>query len=211
MIIVFKKISTLDVFNNPWLYFVYEDSDDRDRYSPVNGFDLFPNTTGIRTSKCCSKKSWCYYTDKEVKENISKIAEDLDFIESYLEQGNLVVFPLAVIGEHLRATAPETHQYLHNRIYNMLAKYKVEQPYENFAAKLFSATDLRGTNKLDKNAFEASLGRLYDHLRGVAVGVDELRAPMLRRLMGDCEVLLKQVKRSHLKVTPFIPKPRDLN
>lgn len=127
MIKLWKGKWTLqDALDNPDKYFVFGDNDQRKGTGGQACIRPAKNSIGIRTKKYPSMNRNAFYTDDEFQENVRKIDEDIDKIET-IYRGNTIVY-LAENGygnglAKLKQKAPKTYEYLWNRLNTLYNKW----------------------------------------------------------------------------------------
>ncbi len=130
--IIFQKfIYREDLINNRHIMYVFGDNEMREGHGgQAKEMRGESNAFGIRVKKAPKNNPAVYYTDKEYKQNIEKINEDFNGLEKYLEAGWLVVIPLDGIGTglaRLKELAPQTLQYITDRINQLTVKYRIDK------------------------------------------------------------------------------------
>jgi hypothetical protein len=108
-------ITRSDVQTNRESIFVFGDNDQRSGFGgQAKEMRGEPNVVGIRVKKYPSMNSDAFYKDSEYKNNIIKIAEDINNLEKQA-YNKTIVFPSNGIGTgmaKLNITSPKTFEYL---------------------------------------------------------------------------------------------------
>jgi len=114
--------------NNPTAYFIFGDNDQR---VGVGGQAKIcrgkPNCIGVRTKALPTYGPEAFYYDRDFEQNRIKIDEDFAEVEKLLESGSVVYWPACGIGTgraNLKENAPETLNYINEKMLGLLKKYK---------------------------------------------------------------------------------------
>lgn len=195
MIIVLKRFYHVDIINNPWITFIYEDTDSRTGLE-INAKNCKGtiNSLSIRTKK----ESNSYYTDDEYSRNIASIDEDLYMIKKMLKKGHLLAFPKDGFGTGtalLRMKAPRTYAHLNNELRELLLHYRLPEVTETKSVRAYDSNSyklvpLRASTK----SIDHSVALLQRRLR--ALGVEVINMTPLRHLARDLYRTLNDISDS---------------
>ena len=121
------RIYRTDLHTNRNVWYCFGDNDERVGYggqaAEVRGEH---NSLGVRTKKGPSHRDVDYYNDDELAENMAKIGEDFQVIETKLADGDIVVFPSDGFGtglSELPERAPQTFRYVEDHIKRLIGLY----------------------------------------------------------------------------------------
>ena len=126
--VIFQKfIYREDLKNNPSVLYLFGDNDLREGIGgQARQMRGEPNSKGIRVKRFPKRERDAYYSDKEYKNNIMKINQDLLYVESVLQRGEIVIIPTDGIGTglaRLKEFAPKTLEYLQKRLKEITEEY----------------------------------------------------------------------------------------
>jgi len=115
-VIYLKHITRADAKNNPNAIFIFGDNDERVGFGGLaKELRNEPNAYGIRVKKKPTTMPDAYYIDKEYKDNIWKITEDINHIVDAVNKNPdfPIIFPADGIGTGLarmKSECPRTYE-----------------------------------------------------------------------------------------------------
>ena len=151
-----------DAQKHPEAIFVFGDNDQRYGHGGQAVLRNQPNAMGLRTKKLPSMGERAFYSDMEFETNVAKIQEDLNRIQTYLQEGKNIIFSENGYGTgfaKLNEKAPKTYAYLCAGLQNL----GILPSKQTEAVKTWARTASNGYEVSSKG--DSRFSALYAHLK----------------------------------------------